>query len=229
MQLAREALALELLGRHDPAQGIALHALRELDRYGRTRGEDLGEAHVVVGEAGVRRRELVVGRDHADRAVLDEQRHPEAGAGVDAAGEDAVDLGVVEHRVDPVAAAALQHAPRLGLVQRQQLALHLVRLLAGRRDDPDVLRACRQRDRHEPSLQQVVEPLRDQVEQPVDRRLARHRAADLHQRLELPRPAGGRLVQARVLDRDGRLRRRAARPAPGPPAVKSPPPSFSVR
>ena len=34
------------------------------------------------------------------------------------------------------------------------------------------------------------------------------RRADLLQRLELPRPGGGRLVQTRVLDRDGRLRRK---------------------
>ena len=58
VQLAREPLPLELLGGDDPAQRVALHPLRELDRDRRARGEGLGEPHVVVGEAGIRRRDL---------------------------------------------------------------------------------------------------------------------------------------------------------------------------
>ena len=62
-------------------------------------------------------------------------------------------------------------------------------------------------DRDEARVEQLAQPAGDEVEQPVEVGLGRERVADLVQRLELARPAGRRLVEARVLDRDRRLAR----------------------
>ncbi len=52
----------------------------------------------------------------------------------------------------------------------------------------------------------VRHPAGDEVEQRLELDLGRERRADLVEALELAEPAGGGLVQARVLDRDGGLR-----------------------
>ena len=52
----------------------------------------------------------------------------------------------------------------------------------------------------------VAQAFRDELEQAVKLELAGERVADLDQRLELPRPPRGGLVEPRVLDRDRGLR-----------------------
>src|SRR5207302_4264306 len=64
-----------------------------------------------------------------------------------------------------------------------------------------------QRDRHDPRINQLPEPLDHELQQAWQVELADERRADLLQGLEMPRPRGRRLVEARVLDRDRRLRR----------------------
>ena len=66
--------------------------------------------------------------------------------------------------------------------------------------------AVRQQDGDEASLEQDLQALCHEVEQAIEVGLPRERVADLVQRLELPRPAHGGLVQACVLDRDRSLR-----------------------
>ena len=79
VELAREPAALDLLRLHDAPDRIPRHALRQLDGDGGAGGERLGQAEVVVGEAGVGAF-LVVDLEHADRLVARDQRHPHAGA-----------------------------------------------------------------------------------------------------------------------------------------------------
>ncbi len=69
MELARETRSLELLRLDDAANRVAAHTLGQLDGRRRSRGERLGEPHILVGEAG-RRAEPVVGDDNSDRASL---------------------------------------------------------------------------------------------------------------------------------------------------------------
>ena len=75
----------------------------------------------------------------------------------------------------------------------------------------------RQLDQHDARVEQLAQPRR-----PRGRRAATssvsvdERLRDLVQRLELPRPLARRLVEARVLDRDRRLRGEQARRSPRP-------------
>ena len=62
VQLARDPLALQLLGLDDASHGITAHALGQVDRNRRARGERLGQANVAVREA--RRRSGLVVRHH---------------------------------------------------------------------------------------------------------------------------------------------------------------------
>ena len=206
MQLAGEPLALELLGGDDPAQRVALDPLRELHRDRRSCGEGLREPHVVVGEACICGAGLVVGSDHADRPAVDDERHPDSRAGADLPRQAAVYLGVVDDRVDPLTAAALEHAASLRLGTCDRRPAQLFRAFAGRSHDSQLVSTRRQRDHDDARVEQFQQPLRDELEQAVELGLPRERTAHLDQRLELPRPARRRLVQARVLDRDRRLR-----------------------
>ena len=63
-----------------------------------------------------------------------------------------------------------------------------------------------QRDQHDPCVEQLAQPARDELEQRRQLQLGSERVADLVQRLELAQPARRRLVQTCVLDRDGGLR-----------------------
>ena len=63
-----------------------------------------------------------------------------------------------------------------------------------------------ERDRDETRADQLAQPARDEIEQRVELELADECGADFVERLELLRPRRRRLVQSRVLDRDGRLR-----------------------
>ena len=51
-------------------------------------------------------------------------------------------------------------------------------------------------------MDELAQPSRDEAEQRLELELAGERVADLVQRLELAQPAGRRLVEPRVLDRD---------------------------
>ena len=60
----------------------------------------------------------------------------------------------------------------------------------------------RQRDQDEPGVHQLAQAGGDELEHPSDVDLGDERARDLVQRLELLQPAGRRLVEPCVLDRD---------------------------
>ena len=83
------------------------------------------------------------------------------------------------------------------------------KVLGGRADgrlDAQVAAADRDRRDDELGVDQLGQPGGDQLEQGGELGLACHGVADLGQGLELREPARRRLVQARVLDRDRRLR-----------------------
>src|SRR5262249_46125827 len=65
---------------------------------------------------------------------------------------------------------------------------------------------AQERNRDNAGRDETAKALGDEREQARKLELAGERVADLVQRLELVRPAGCRLVEARVLDRDRRLR-----------------------
>ena len=206
VELARQPAPLELLRLDHPAQRIARDARREVDGDGGPGRERLGEPQVGLGEAGVAAF-AVVRDDHADRPARGEERGVEAAAGAEAPGRLLVDLGIVEERVDPLGAAALQDAAALRARSLELQADDLGRALAVGRLDPERPVAGRQRDRHQPRADQLAQPAGDQLEQARELDLARQRRPDLVQRLELNRPGGRRLVEPRVLDRDRRLAR----------------------
>ncbi len=187
------------------AHGVAGHALREVDGDRRTRAERLGETHVVVVEAGVVAL-LVVRRDDSDRAALDDERHVERRGDAEVAGDRLVDLRVVEDGVDALAPPALEDAPDLRAVQLELRPDHAVGSFAvGGRDAQGVARV-RERDEHEPGVHELAQAASRHGQQRLELELGGERVADLVDRLELPKPAGRRLVQARVLDRDRGLR-----------------------
>ena len=112
MELPCQPAPLELLRRHDAPERVALHTFGQIDRNRRARRKRLRKPEVVVGEAGIGH-ELVMRCEQADRAPAGDERHPEPGAGAEAAHDLVVDLGIVEDRIDPLAAAALDHPSAL--------------------------------------------------------------------------------------------------------------------
>ena len=116
VQLAREPLALELLRLHHSAHGVAAHALGEVDAGRGPGGQRLREPQVVVGEARIGPGP-VVRHDDADRRAADHERNVEARVDAEPADRLLVDLGILEHRVDPLAPAALEDAAHLGVVE----------------------------------------------------------------------------------------------------------------
>ena len=82
-------------------------------------GERLREPQVVVGEARARAR-FVVGDDDADRTSADDERNVEPRTDAEPASRLLVDLGILEHRVDPLAAAALEDAAGLRAAERRE-------------------------------------------------------------------------------------------------------------
>ena len=210
VQLAREPPALELLRRDHARSASRATRSREVDGDRGARGERLGQAQVVVGEARRRAAELVVGREHPDRAVAHDQRHPEARA---AAASRRVELaGRPRGRRAPSrrarSGAAVEHAPALATragvavwprsssaaVARDRREAQLGRRLPGAARRPAGRRAAR------------AAGVATSSSRRSSSRLGRERVPDLVQRLEPRRPARRRLVQARVLDRDRRLR-----------------------
>src|SRR5919197_580448 len=110
-------------------------------------------------------------------------------------------------RSTATAARAVEDAPALGARPGQHRADELLALRAGRGRETELLGAGRQEGGHQPRVEKLLEPTRDEVEDALEVGLGRERVPDLDQRLELPRPLRRRLVQARVLDRDGGLGR----------------------
>ena len=72
--------------------------------------------------------------------------------------------------------------------------------------DAQLAVARRQPDREDAGVDQGVQAAGDEIEDRLRLNLRRQRVPDLVEGLELPRPASGRLVEACVLDRHGRLR-----------------------
>ena len=116
-----------------------------------------------------------------------------------------VDLRIVEQRVDPLAATTLEHAAGLRAPSASSIpATPYV-------PSPSAAATAsaspvRQRDQHEPRVDEVAQPAGDEVEE---------RSSSISEASALPisfsdsncaQPARRRLVQARVLDRDRRLR-----------------------
>ena len=206
MQLAREPAPLELLRLDDPAQCVAGNACREVDRDGGAGRERLREPQVGLGETRVAAF-TVVGGEHPDRPAAGHERHVEPAAGAEPPGRLLVDLGVVEQGVHPLGAAALEHAAALRARSLQLQADDLGRVLAVGGLDPERPVVGRERDRDEARADQPAQPAGDQLEQARELDFARERGPDLIQRLELVRPCGRRLVEARILDRDCGLAR----------------------
>ena len=204
MQLARESLPLELLCLDDTAQRVARDALGEVDGDGRPGCERFCEAHVLVGEPHVAAF-LVVGGDDADRPVAQHHRHEDAGPGAHLPACLLIHLDVVDERVDPFASPSLQDAPRLRRLPLQAHSTELIRPFSvGGADDQAPVRDGK-RDQDDACMHELAEPRGDEVEQAREVDLGGERVRDLVQGLELLQPAGRRLVQSRVLDRDGSL------------------------
>ena len=107
VELARESLPLELLSVNDAFDYVAGDAAREVDGYGGSSGERLGEPHVVPREPRIRC-ELVEDVDDADRLASHKQRHPQSGSSSQAPGNVLIGFRIVEQRVDPLAARTLE-------------------------------------------------------------------------------------------------------------------------
>ena len=206
MELAGEPSALELLRLDDPLQRIAREPLGEVDAERGAGREGLGETKVGFREAHVRA-ELVMGGQDSDRRVADDQRYVEARAGPDQPRRLGVDVPIVRHRVDALAAPSGEDAAALRRGALDPLAEERLPTLAGDRREPQPPRAGREDDGHEACPEQLAQAPNDKVEQALEVRLGGERVPDLVQRLELARPVDRGLVQARVLDRDRGLRR----------------------
>ena len=163
----------------------------------------LGEAEIGVAEARIGP-ELVVDDDHADRLLAGKQRHEQTCRRSKEARRLLVDLRIFEHRVDPLAPPALEHPPRLRIAGEAGSNRRLGNV-ARRGLDPKCIR-LRQHDYDQPRVDQLPQTLRDEVKQLRQIELAHERVPDLIERLKLARPRRRRLVQARVLDGDRRLR-----------------------
>ena len=147
--------------------------------------------------------------DDADRRAAHRERQVHRRGDPEPARDALVDLGVVHDGVDPLGVAALEHAADLG---RAPIELHADQVVAPRRrDDRERPLTVGQCDQHEPRPDELPHPSRDEIEQRLELHLRREGGADLAEAFELAEPPRRRLVQARVLDRDRRLRRQQLR------------------
>ncbi len=167
MQLAREAAALELLRLDNAPERVARNPLREIDRDRRARAEGLGEPEVVVRKAGIRQ-QLVVRGEQADRAATRDERNPETGPRTETAHDLVVDLGIVENRVDALAAAALDHAPALRRRPRHRLPDQVGASLAGNCDKAQLVGAGRKQHGDEAGVEQLAQAAGDEIEQTLE-------------------------------------------------------------
>ena len=95
MQLARDPAPLGLLGFEDRVDRFTRHAFREMNGEGGARAERLGEAKVIVGEAGIGA-VLVEGGNDADGLLVKDERDEERRHAADSAGKDLIDLGILQ-------------------------------------------------------------------------------------------------------------------------------------
>src|SRR5439155_26223113 len=106
-----------------------------------------------------------------------DQRYPHAGAGSELPRHLLVHLGIVDHRVDALAPAALEHgtAFRLGTGDGRPQQF----LGTGHGGEPQLVTADRQRERDDPRLEELAQAPDDEVEQLLEIRLCGQRVADL--------------------------------------------------
>ena len=211
VQLPRQPLALELLGADDAAQRIARHALGEVDCYRDPGREGLGQPQVLVGEARIAAL-LVVGREDADRPATQEERHEEAGPRAHRPPGFLVDLEVLDHRVDSLAATPIEHAAGLRAACRSSTVP-----TSSSAPSPATVRMTRSPPGAGIAITTSLaftssrKTRGDELEQLGQLDLRDERVDDLVQRLELGQPASRRFVQAGVLDGDGGLGRQHLR------------------
>jgi hypothetical protein len=145
-------------------------------------------------------------RDDADGTALDDQRDVQAGGDACFGHDCSIDLGIGGQEVRSLGPAAREHASDLRALHSQALVEQRDRVLSHRRRDPERALALEQRDQHEPCADELTKTGGDDREQRVELDLARQGVADLVQGFELAEPAGRRLVQSCVLNRDRGLR-----------------------
>ena len=221
VQLAREPLPLELLRADDAAQRVAGDALGEVDGDGRACGEGLGQAQVLVGEARRRCPPCRARRSRRSRRSRSEQRHVEPGPGARSCRAGLlVDLEVVDHRVDALAAPPLEHASR-----SSTLAARAAIPSSSSAPSPSLARTTRSPSRAGSAIRtsRACTSSRSRAATSSSSRASStsdaSALADLVQGLELLEPTCRRLVEPRVLDRDRGLGGEQRRRAPRPPSV----------
>ena len=136
--------------------------------------------------------------------------------------------------VDALGAAALEHLAGGRPGDRHAVAANVLCLARARVDDEIV--AVAQHDHDAAGVDQGSAPLDDQLEHAVKARLAADGGGDVARRLQaahgavlLDAAALAGLIEAGILDRRRRQRRRGSPRPPRRPSVNSPPSSFSVR
>jgi len=196
------ALALFLCG-DDAAQSIAGNSLGHLHGDGGARREHLRQPQVAVREVWIGA-QPVDDQDHADGTLAHQERHPQSGVDSGFLRDLRVQPRVVT-RVDALAPTLLERLPELRVPPRNpQFEDSFTSLAVGGREAKLVL-AGRYPDRYQACSQQLAQALADELQQTAQIGLAHQGVPDLVQRLELRRPPGLRLVEARVLDCDGGL------------------------
>jgi hypothetical protein len=204
VELAREAGALELLRLHDAAERIEADALGEIDRDRGARDEGLREPDVPLLEPRVGA-ELVVRHDDPERPAANGEGEVDRRRDAELARNPLIDLGVVDHRVHALRVAPLEDPADL---RGAELQLDADEVLApGGRPHAQRPLGVRQCDQDDPRSDELLHAARDEVEERAELDLRCERVPDLVERLELTKPAGRGLVEPRVLDRDGGLRR----------------------
>ena len=114
-------------------------------------------------------------------------------------------LRVVDHGVDALASPAREHLAALRAGAGDPHAQQALCALTGHRGEPQLVIAAGQRERDDPRSHQLAQVAGHEIEQAVEIGFGRKGVSDLVQGLELARPASRRLVEAGVLDRNGRL------------------------
>ena len=128
--------------------------------------------------------DLVVGGDDADRAVADDERHPDARAGREAPVEVAVDGRVAGLDVEALAARAPEHVAADRPGARDALAEEALGARARDRGEPKLRRSRRKQDSDDARADELAQACGDEVEERLELGLGRERVPDLVQRLE---------------------------------------------
>ena len=149
--------------------------------------------------------ELVVDRDDADRLAAHDERQVDRGRDPELTGDALVDLRVVDDGVDALGRARgrARGRPSSSRSRGSVPTRSASPAAAATASEPS---SVGQGDQHDPRLDEVPHPSRDEREQRFQLHFRGERVPDLVERLELTEPARRRLVQACVLDRDRGLR-----------------------